>query len=224
MSLVDDGAIFLDLSGNAYLGIDAATRDALRTSLVGLDESADRSTKSSTADLPIALAALVRRGLITDSASLGRPFSRPCVRLTHALPFGTGRRETRISMAQAMRFVIALTRASIMIRRGQLSRLTAHVRALKARLSTSGITEAQDVVALVHVVRRLSVLCYTPKNACLLDSAILAELLIEQGHAVTLVFGVRTKPFLAHAWVQMDTCVLNDSLEHAQTLTPILAI
>jgi hypothetical protein len=38
------------------------------------------------------------------------------------------------------------------------------------------------------------------------------------------LIGVSTKPFLAHAWVQMSELVLNDTAEHVQTFTPLLAI
>jgi hypothetical protein len=37
------------------------------------------------------------------------------------------------------------------------------------------------------------------------------------------MIGVSTKPFIAHAWVQSDDRVLNDTTEHVQMFTPILA-
>jgi hypothetical protein len=112
-----------------------------------------------------------------------------------------------------------------MLRRGHLLALVTRLLARKASiLPASRMGEAHDVVTLVHIVRRLSALFYTSKDACLLDSFVLAEFLISYGYRPTLVLGVHTKPFLAHAWVQMDDCVLNDSMEYAQTLTPIAAL
>lgn len=38
------------------------------------------------------------------------------------------------------------------------------------------------------------------------------------------VFGVRTWPFLAHCWVQIDDQVIGDSLERVRGFTPIMAV
>jgi hypothetical protein len=226
MCLVDGGAIFLDISTNAYVGIDAVTKAALTLHLVGLDSSCVGHTDDTKPEPHEGIAALTRRGLLTHSKSIGRPFSPLTVPINHAVPFGTGRpQRLRINVMHVARFVVALTCASIMIRRGHLSFLITRILKLKEQLAmVSPAKEARDLLVLVHIFRRLSALFYTAKNACLLDSVVLTEFLIRQGHRPMLLLGVRTKPFLAHAWVQMDDCVLNDSLEHAQTLTPIAAI
>lgn len=44
------------------------------------------------------------------------------------------------------------------------------------------------------------------------------------GFAPRWVFGVRTWPFLAHCWVQIDDHVVGDRFEHVQGFTPILAV
>jgi hypothetical protein len=40
----------------------------------------------------------------------------------------------------------------------------------------------------------------------------------------TFAIGVATKPFLAHAWVQIGESVLNDTAEHVQDFKPLLSI
>jgi hypothetical protein len=225
LCFVDEGAIFLDIPANTYLSIDAATKAALMTSLVGLAPASGSQPCCLHSGLPEGVTELLRRGLITDSPSAGRPFSPLTVSMTRAVPFGMGRSAAiRIRAMHLVRFVVALIPASIRIRRGHLSLLAARVLTLKAGLSNSLARDSTEVVALVHIFRRLTTLFYTSRNACLLDSAVLTEFLLRYGHRPMLVLGVRTKPFLAHAWVQMGDCVLNDSLEHAQTLTPIAAL
>lgn len=45
-----------------------------------------------------------------------------------------------------------------------------------------------------------------------------------QGIDARWVFGVRTWPFLAHCWVQVDDLVVGDSLDRVGGFTPILAV
>jgi hypothetical protein len=40
----------------------------------------------------------------------------------------------------------------------------------------------------------------------------------------TFVIGVATRPFVAHAWVQIAGSVLNDTVEHVQDFAPILSV
>ncbi len=112
-----------------------------------------------------------------------------------------------------------------MIRRGRLLSSIDRLAALKAGIATNSRCEdLQSAFILVRIFRRLSTLFYTARNACLLDSLVLTEFLLRYGHRPTLFIGVCTKPFFAHAWVQIGDCALNDSLEHAQTFRPLAAI
>lgn len=225
MCLVDEGAIFLDLSANSYLGIDAATSAALTTCLAGLDTGGARQTLTQASEVPAAVATLLKRGILTDSECLGRSFFPLTVAMTDAVPFGVGRARLRIDALHIARFVSALIRVSVTLRRGQILAVVNRLRRGKALISSIPRTQdTQSALILVSIFRRLAAVFYTSKNACLLDSLVLADFLIRYGHRPTLILGVRTKPFFAHAWVQIENCVLNDSIEHAQTLTPIAAI
>ncbi len=61
------------------------------------------------------------------------------------------------------------------------------------------------------------------QDRCLPWSASLVKLLRHSGLGARLVIGVRTAPFSAHAWAQVDGVVLNDSLDRVIPYTPILA-
>jgi hypothetical protein len=82
-----------------------------------------------------------------------------------------------------------------------------------------------DVAAqIVEIFRRLRTFTYTAKDHCLLDSLILTDFLYRNGLIPTFVIGIRTKPFLAHAWVQIEDCVMDDRLESLENMTPILVV
>ena len=58
---------------------------------------------------------------------------------------------------------------------------------------------------------------------CLPSSIMLLAFLRRHGIEADWVFGVRTFPFDAHCWVELDGVVLNDVLEHVGWFTPIAA-
>ncbi|MFN7110069.1 MAG: lasso peptide biosynthesis B2 protein [Brevundimonas sp.] len=65
---------------------------------------------------------------------------------------------------------------------------------------------------------------WAPANgACLQRAFQLRRRLARRGVAVDWVFGVRTWPFSAHCWLQIDDRVIGDRLERVSAYTPIAA-
>lgn len=60
------------------------------------------------------------------------------------------------------------------------------------------------------------------QEACLYRSFMLLQFLGDLGRDANWVFGVRTRPFEAHCWVQAGGIVLNDSLDNVGSYAPIL--
>lgn len=82
----------------------------------------------------------------------------------------------------------------------------------------------QDLQALLTLFARLRVWLYTARNHCLLDSLVLARFLQTYHINATFCIGVALMPFAAHAWVQVETCVLDDSVDHVRNFLPILVV
>lgn len=59
---------------------------------------------------------------------------------------------------------------------------------------------------------------------CLQRGFMLHAQLRRTGVPALWVFGVRTWPFLAHCWVQIDDRIVGDSLERVSGFTPIMAV
>lgn len=59
---------------------------------------------------------------------------------------------------------------------------------------------------------------------CLLDSIALAAFLHRRRRYPRLVIGVTLAPFAAHCWLQAREWVLNESVDHAASFTPILVV
>lgn len=61
------------------------------------------------------------------------------------------------------------------------------------------------------------------EGECLQRAFLLKRLLSQAGIASDWVFGVRTWPFAAHCWIQVDDVVVGDSVERTRHYTPIMA-
>lgn len=79
---------------------------------------------------------------------------------------------------------------------------------------------------VLHLARRFHAWApYAPVSGkCLLRSFMLLRLLRRHGHDALWVFGVRTRPFGAHCWLQIGDVVLDDAHERLAPFHPILCI
>jgi hypothetical protein len=62
------------------------------------------------------------------------------------------------------------------------------------------------------------------QGECLFRSRLLLAYLRTEGRDATWVFGVRTRPFQAHCWLQLGDTVLDDAAERLCGYVPILAV
>lgn len=86
----------------------------------------------------------------------------------------------------------------------------------------SGRTDPKAAIQIADQFRRVSP--WLPgQRACLQRAALLRRLLRRRGLAADWVFGVRTWPFRAHCWLQLDDVCLTDDPDHLRPYTPILA-
>ena len=62
------------------------------------------------------------------------------------------------------------------------------------------------------------------EGECLQRAFELRYLLARRGMPTTWVFGVRTWPFAAHCWLQLEDAVIGDTVDRVQRYTPIFAV
>ena len=98
------------------------------------------------------------------------------------------------------------------------------LRRIKARLKKSqhGPPTKLPVPALKAYLstRRL----FRFHDLCLGQSIGLFHHLAQRGYCATLVIGVRMGPFSAHAWLQSDDVILNDTVDGVRPYTPIFVL
>jgi hypothetical protein len=111
--------------------------------------------------------------------------------------------------------------ATLLLRCCSLERIVRRTLARKRRRTAAPIEHAR-LTDLAERFERWCPLFFSAQDACLLHSLALLEFLA--GHAIhpDWVFGVRTRPFVAHCWLQHEQAVCNDTLERVCRFTPIL--
>lgn len=78
----------------------------------------------------------------------------------------------------------------------------------------------QRISGIVQWFERLRI-CVPRSGRCLIQSLLLLHFLRLLGIRPELVLGVRTHPFEAHCWVEWNSLVLNDNVDHVSWYTVI---
>lgn len=125
----------------------------------------------------------------------------------------------RASISETLAFIWACMCATALLRSRRLDALFAMLAWRKQRSSGATSELARDA----HLFDRLRV-WWPAKRVCLFDSIALAFFLVGRGHRPDLVIGVRTSPFAAHCWVELNGAVIGDTFEQCVAFTPIARV
>ena len=118
--------------------------------------------------------------------------------------------------------VLSIVYVWLNLKLDRLENIILHIESLRRRANARAqAPKAGRLEIVVWRFRCTSLWLYSRKDACLFDSLVLTRYLYWHGIAPLLVFGVSTKPFSAHAWVQVSNVMLVDSAETALRTTPI---
>jgi hypothetical protein len=218
----DDGGVLLDLRREKYFGVNSGAMQSLKAFMRGHGDCAAAQQEAARSTL----SELEKSRLVTTNRDLGRPFRPLTLACTDAVPFeGRAPGEAEIRPVHVLRFFSTGTAAAIELRVRSLERIVARLRERKARHAAKlHAPGAASIIELVKIFRRLTPLLFTTREFCLRDSLMLVEFLARYDVFPTWAIGVRTRPFGAHSWVQHGGLLLNDTLEHVETFTPILAV
>ncbi len=226
----EDGTILLDLRSGSYLSINAADSAALKVRIdnwppsVGGAHSAPQSAGNALGGSIDDLGSdLLARGILTTSVCAAKPNSSVGPVTSLAV---TGRATTprSLTLKLALELIAALIYVQVRNRHGRLLPILNWLERRQRVLINAIPPNAQELERLLCAHGRWRIWFYTTQNHCLLDSLVLSVFLTIRRVPSTFVIGVATKPFLAHAWVQIGDSVLNDTSEYTQMFSPLLAV
>lgn len=221
---VDGGAVLLDLRALRYYAIDATSLAGLRTHILDWPHRAGTHSASESTEAPeSSVNSFASRGFLSSTPQTDR-FSSVSISPQFAChPVWSKRASLSETLLMLYRLVPAYLRALAYLRAKRLNALLIRLGAYAHTTNTSSPVPSQErLLSLVTTYAKLRVWLYTAKDRCLLDSLVLLAVLRKYNVPASLTVGVAPKPFSAHAWVQVQDCVLDDSVEHVREFTPIL--
>jgi hypothetical protein len=204
----EDYVILLDTRRNEFLGIEHSEMDALSSVLRG--EAPLNQAKS-------LVESLLANGMLATSEGLAP--QAEYILPTRALHEGFVPFRQAFSLRQLLRFLGCSIRARIALARGDIEstieRSNRHTAAARSSLDVDRL--GQLMAAYVHCRAWV----WSAEGSCLLDSLTVHGFLARSGVRSSLVVGVRSCPFAAHAWVQVGNTVVNDRPDVIRAYHPI---
>jgi transglutaminase superfamily protein len=210
-----DGAVFLDVRRDRYVGLELDKARTLRRVLAA----------QSSAETDCLARELVAAKLLSATANeTTKPVTTPVIDYPNTL-LAVSDEPPEITWVHIARFGIACMSVWLNLHVGSLEYAIRRLQDRKKSLGRSS-QETDDVQSLVSIFARLRTFVYTARDHCLYDSFVMADYLRRWGVASTCVFGVRTLPFGAHCWVQIGGALVSEatSVEYVATYSPILTI
>jgi Transglutaminase-like superfamily len=220
--------VLLDLKEDRYWALEAAQTAGLASLVRGWPvkgpEEVDEELSPS-ADTAAALEVLQSRGLLTDRIPPGKdatPVSAviPTKELISEMETSAGARAGNWFV-----FLMSSAFAKFALRTWPFERVIGRVRRRKELAGRGELrTDVERARKLVEAFGRYRIFLFSSKDECLYDSFALIEFLARYDIYPDWVFGVQTRPFVAHCWVQRDEFVFNDSVERVSGYTPIMVV
>ena len=132
------------------------------------------------------------------------------------------RRIDHLSWRDLFLTITASMWASRIVKRGALLEAFCHLSERKARLAK----RVPDVATaeLVHSRFAAARIWIPVAYVCLFDSLALMHFLLARDVRAELVFGVRSRPFAAHCWVEVDGIILDDGGEACHSFAEIARV
>jgi hypothetical protein len=228
--LQDEHVVFLDVRKDRYFALEAAKTRGLEMLVDGwpvrrTDGSAEGQNLHDSGVVQI----LTERGLLTRWARAGKDATpvncEPPVDEMHP---DAMTESPAIGSIALLRFVRAALGASLSLNVFSFERViqSAHRRRRRAQngVTASAPFDPRRTQRLIGIFTWLRPYFFSAKDACLFEALALGNFLASYGIHPRWVFGVQARPFSAHCWLQHESIVLNDTVEHVAQYTPIMII
>lgn len=216
--------IFLDLERDKYTAIGPGEVRTLKSVVPGWP-AADPDTLNQSAANDSIVHELLAEGLLTADATSGKAFAPPDIEPASTTIDHVRGRFPKVDVVDLRRFAWAWALVTTQMRTMPIKRVLRRVRNRKQALKPHA--PPWDVVK-AHTLRTTYLILrpnfFNAKNQCLRDSLTLIEFYAMHGMYPDCVFGVKSEPFSAHAWVQEGPMVLNDYIPHVTSYTPIMVV
>lgn len=223
-----DGLVFLDQNTNRYSGLDLASSAAIASRINGLSTHYERpQSPDDSATMEIA-SVLERQGLLRrnrQGAHSFSPIQLPEIDIDRSID--SLYQSPPIRWHHIANFVVAWSgiklRLAVCRKSGHLRILTERSRLARSRDRRTNPDTLAAAGNLFCIFQTLRAVVSGTHDQCLPMALALRQFLWAYGIRPTLVIGVRSRPFLAHAWIQVETLALDIAPDSVDPLIPIFA-
>jgi hypothetical protein len=219
--------VLLDVKEDRYWALEAAQTSGLGAWVGGWPIQAPDAEggEAPTPETEAAIEVLRGRGLLTDSVPPGKDATPVSATPPERELLTDSEQAASRNGGSWWSFFIASALAKIALRTWAFERVIRRVRQRKATLAPKvAPLDVERARVLVETFMRYRIFLFSSRNECLYDSLALIEFLARNGIYADWVFGVQTRPFAAHCWVQQGDTVFNDTVEHVSGYTPIMVV
>lgn len=229
--LTRQGAVFLDLNRNRYLGIGSSEVRILVRNVQGLQWKPmqhDEAPEEADSERRL-LTDLVERGILLTSNCPPSDVKSDAISLDGDLAcIGDGDAIAAEPSASLSQWAVFLSSLAFSAAQLHLLPLRAVVRSVHSRrtavISKGYQFDVQVAAELVRIFRSIRPYFFLAKDHCLLHALTLVNFLSHYGHYPAWVFGVSSDPWMAHSWVQHGSLLLDSTPETVCSLDVILAV
>jgi hypothetical protein len=164
---------------------------------------------------------LVARGMLIEDPLA--PATLPALRIPAAAGDWVEDPAARASAADTLRDAASQMRWAALLRVKPLRAIASSV-GRRARIPRARPGDAELRVRRIVSASAAAALLLGSHDRCLIRALALHSACCRQGIRSRLVFGVRSGPFRAHCWVQLEDRVLVGDFEQVRLFTPIMAL
>jgi Transglutaminase-like superfamily len=226
LSMTGDAGILMDLRDGSYIGVSPAQAGVLSRLVTGWPAPTRPPEDRTLKEVSGLVATLTQRGLITDDTSVGKEARPVALRAVEAQLVDRDVVESpHIRFHHLLNLLLVWLLSKVSLRLRSLGAVLRTEQKRKTRL-TKPTSEADlsTIRHLVNVFLHLRPFVYSHKDRCLFDSLVLIRFLARYHIFPQWVIGVKTDPFLAHSWVQLDQYSINGRPGFIQGFSPIVVI
>ena len=216
-AVTDDGGVVLDLKRDQVLKLNTTAAEIWSLLVAGEPEVQIIAKIAAKYRVEPSRVARDLKDLVARSTALGlRPMSvstAPPVSASvtpPSFPAIAEKTHESLSTIRVLGALLALALFDFILTFRNLESLCTVVESLAVRSPRSSAPQSKAVDRVLSAVEQASV-WYPKKSLCLQRSAVTTCLLRRDGVPAKMAVGIRSMPFLAHAWVEIEGKVVNDA-------------
>lgn len=207
-------AIFLDAAADRYFALPVRADDAFQR--LFLQTGPMRSSERA------ALSLIEDRGYLKEDLA-GTEMPSPCL-CEIEISDSRSRGETQTSFQLVLLAFFYQLVASGLLRTRSFLSVTNMLRRVEDRYSDRWRRSPAEIISAVAGAFHKTRFLLKTRDQCLTRSIAFALCCYRLGVRPSVVLGVRTNPFAAHCWVQLEGQVVYDDVGQAERFTPIMVI